>query len=350
VVRLSTERCRRFVLRVIAGTLGLWAAMALFNAVYDPLWFFWPEPLIPKLYTKSAPYLFAGLPRTHTAQFIVAGQSHSQNFLRADIRTVFGIEGLNLAMVGSTAREESLPVHLALETGSVRRVLWEVNLWELRGAAQALNENFRFPVELYGERLPASLRYVSSLEAFDLGLREIAGEGAQSLDRYGYWGDDFPFGCAYMMEGLPGGMQPWFDAPLSAEDARLIADARASLEANMLATARRYPHVRFDLYLPPATVAAYEGNIRVERTLWETVLDATAPLANVHVFNFRAWEGVVDDYSLFKDADHFRPEINRRILEEIAADRMTLSQASIERDWPRLMRMIEARRGDCSAE
>ena len=347
MARFSGERCRRFVLAVMAGTLGLWAAVAIFNVVYDPLCFFWREPMIPKPYTKTAHYLFAGLARTHPVEFVVTGQSHSQNFLRRDIQGIFGLTALYLSLVGSTAREESLPLRLALENGSVRRVLWEVNTWELRGAPQALNENFRFPVELYGGRLPASLRYVASLEAFDLGVREIAGDGVWSLDRYGYWGNDFSFGCTDMMERLQGGLQPWFDAPLSEEDARMIAGSRASLEANMLATARRYPEVRFDLYLPPTSTAGYRGNVRVERTLWETVLEGAAPLANVHVYNFRAWSGVVDDYGLFMDADHFRPDINRRILEEIAADRMTLSRTSIDRDWPRLLHMLETRPERC---
>ena len=341
-----SQQCRRFVLTAIAATLCLWAAAATFNLIYDPLWFLWKAPLFAKRYSRETIYLFAGLPRTHPAQFVIAGQSHSQNFLPADVETIFHLKALNLAMAASTAREDRLALQLALDSGPVERVLWEMSFGVLAGGPQALNQGFVFPAGLYGEGPLTTVRYLSSIEVFDIGVQVVAGDGPRTLDRYGYWGDQARYGCAEVMRS-PGAFKPWFDAPLSADESKEIAAARESLAVNVLGTARRHPQVRFDLFLPPASTAAYSGNVRIERALWETILDGASELDNVHVYNFRAWRGVIDDFDLYKDVAHYRPEISRRILEEVAAGNMLLTPSILDDEWTQLLEMLKARPKDC---
>ena len=117
---------------LLVATVVLGGIMAL-NYFIDPLQHY-RSATYPALLVKEGRYRLPGLARNLNAQLVTAGTSVTKMQLPSEMKRVFGLDGLNLAMDGASAHEQFLLLRLALRTGRVKEVIWDLNFEYLRGS------------------------------------------------------------------------------------------------------------------------------------------------------------------------------------------------------------------------
>ena len=98
---------------------------------------------------KAATRILGWRETTRTTRLVI-GTSVSLGFRADRIHDTLGWNALNLAMPGASAHEQSLLLEVALRTGRVRHVLWDVNHEYLRGDPDWVSDyDGAFPAYFY---------------------------------------------------------------------------------------------------------------------------------------------------------------------------------------------------------
>lgn len=92
-----------------------------------------------------------------------------------------------------------------------------------------------------------------------------------------------------------------------------------NIHDNLLPLVRRYPDIRFYLFLPPLTPFAYIGSEDAVPAR-KAIMDAFLPLPNVRLYDFQSCTEVCMNYDKYCDAVHYSSEISEWILEQIKND------------------------------
>ncbi len=106
--------------------------IALVNWLVDPLQYY-RRASYPPEFSDQTRYQNPGLARNYPYDTVIIGTSVSRGFDLAQMRESMHCDAINLSMQGASAREQSLMLDVALRTGRVRRVVWDVNSEFLRG-------------------------------------------------------------------------------------------------------------------------------------------------------------------------------------------------------------------------
>src|SRR5689334_22014492 len=116
----------RYLAQLAALALGLAAAVALVNWRVDPLNFYRLPGRTP-YFSEQARYRNPGLARHADYDAVILGTSVSLGFDRRHMNERLGARTLNLAMQGASAHEQALLLGVALRSGRLRRVVWDLN-------------------------------------------------------------------------------------------------------------------------------------------------------------------------------------------------------------------------------
>ncbi len=325
-------------IRTGEGYLAWWALtmvlgvvlLGLVNFVVDPLQFY-RLAKSPAVWNENQRYQIPGIVKHVDYETIVVGTSHAENFLPSLVQARLGERAVNLAIAGSTAREQRLVVEKAIATGRVRHVIWILDRIAFSKPVSALGQTGDdFPIHLYREDATTAFRYLISTDTLRLTLASLAGVGHGDLDSLNAWYDDHEFGAG----------------PVSRDWRRRLAvlrlvrrrpgqsfvdpgpTIRRNIESNLLAPIRANPGVRFDLVFPPFSILSYLADhadhpraVPARRRYKADVVAATAAFANVRVFDLQGIESIETDFRHFKDLEHFDLELNEVILDSLVSGR-----------------------------
>jgi hypothetical protein len=122
--------------------------------------------------------------------------------------------------------------------------------------------------------------------------------------------------------------------PPKPPDVHTVGDMVHGFEINLLRHIRGNPGTRFEIILPP--IPAILWHLAQKRDDWPLLLDfhrAALPALiaepNVRVHNLQTDLDIVCDFSNYKDHIHYKPSINRWILERVAARDRVMAEADI---------------------
>jgi hypothetical protein len=340
----------RFLGLTLLGAAGLLAAIALGNWRIDPLQHYRPAGY-PPLLVEPSRFRNPGLARHFTGNAVVMGTSLSREFTPADIRAEFGWEPLNLAMEGASAHEQFLLLRLALRTGRVRDVIWDVHYEFLRGSPDWVSDfDGSFPAYLYDDGpLNDLLDYLWNIDTCKNSLRVLLGRYPRRQP------EEFsaePPGVQYGPEAVRRGWKRMW-ARRSVLDAQMPAYAGDQLEnsfkANFLSLIREHPEVRFHLYFPPFS-SAYYGFLRVAEPQMIDVLlinraevwALTGGLPNVELHDLQDVREITDDLRAYRDLTHFDSLTHRRVLALLHARQHLASEKTLEAFALRMSRLQAA--------
>ena len=128
---------------------ALTGLVAFTNWVIDPLQYY-RRASYPPEFSDQTRYQNPGLARHFPYDTAIIGTSVSRGFDLAQMHTLLGWDAMNLSMQGASAREQSLMLEVALRSGRVHRVLWDVNCEFLRGRRDWVSDfEGAFPAYLY---------------------------------------------------------------------------------------------------------------------------------------------------------------------------------------------------------
>lgn len=316
----------------------MWAATTLLgvvllgvvNFVVDPLQFY-RLAAPPAVWSDNQRYQIPGLAKHADYQTIVVGTSHAENFLPSLVEARLGERAVNLAIAGSTAREQRLVVEKALATGRVRHVIWILDRIAFSKPAAAVGQSGDdFPLHLYQEDATTAFRYLISTDTLRLTFANLFGLGHRDLDSLNAWYDDHAFGAEPVLADWRRRLAVL--AVVRGRAGQSFVDPgptiRRNIEQNLLAPIRAAPGVRFDLVFPPYSILSYLADyaddpraVAARRRYKADVVAATAPFDHVRVFDLQGIESIALDFSHFKDLEHFDLELNGEILDALASER-----------------------------
>lgn len=321
-------------LKIVAATAAALAvAVAGLNWLVDPLQFYRRAPHQPPLLIKEKRFQYPGLARNYDYDTVVVGTSLAENIAPDDLRATLGGTGLNLAMNGASIHEQRLLLEVALRTGRVRTVLWEINYEYLRGNPGWVSDfDGSFPAHFFDQNpLNELLPYLLSLATTKDSLRVLLGLSGlvpwqpASAERVFTWAWRKQFGPAAVAAVWRKMSAPGRRSTLNRiVEEMTVENMNRNFDRDVRAVIAAHPEVHFILFFAPVSVlrgvlfdsAAPDATRRVVLNK-RHVLRASAGLANAELYDFQGLPAIVTDFTRYCDPGHYEPAVDRFILESI---------------------------------
>lgn len=319
----------------VAGAL----AVVALNWLIDPLQFY-RKAAYPPLLLGQKRFQAPGLAKNYDYDTVLIGTSMSENFQPKQVAEKLGGKALNLSMQGASAREQALILQVALRSGRVKRVLWELNYEYLRGDAQwVANYDGSFPFYFYDESVFNDLgNYLLSLDTTKQSLKVLLGSAGlqpyRSLapEEVFSWYRRKQFGAASVRKS-------WQHSTNARPRVRkqipeyALQNLNANFDQNVLPLLQKHPGVKYDLFFPPF-LAAYYANVKEISPLILTnmlanrrhIFEQTRGLPNVELFDFQTAEEIIFGLEDYCDTIHFNLRVNDTLLEAIRDGRHRMSE------------------------
>jgi hypothetical protein len=338
-------------LRTFAIAAGVvLAAVALVNWRVDPLHHYRAEK--DGFLVGAARFRLPGLARHCEAGLVIAGTSvsvhqqtdegvfkkfyHEPNDPRSRV--------LNLAMDGATAHEQYLLLRLALRTGRVKDVIWDVNYEYLRGKPDAVSDfDGTFPAYLYDDSALNDLpNYLLSISTTKDSLRILAKKyHRQYAGEFSMLKPGVPRGPAAIAKAMERRKKG------AAAFRKLIPEfanenLRASFAHNHAALIREFPNVTFRLYFPPFSSAYFDflrehapELLPVFLRFREYIFAAVKELPNAELHDIQSDIALITDLSHYADPIHFDAATHVRVAADILSQSHRASSERLElfRKW-----------------
>ena len=300
------------------------------NLSVDPLQHYRPAAYPPLLVEQSR-FRNPGLARHCTSQLIVAGTSVSRHQQPAELQRIFGLAALNLAMDGASAHEQFLLLRLALRSGHVKEVIWDVNYEYLRGKPDWVSDyDGAFPAYLYDDgRWNDVSNYLLNLDTCKNTLRVLAGRCGlpaykpRSVASFHEFKTSQKYGPASIEQNI--GRRRLRKGEFRAQIPEFTREQLAeSFRKNYLALAHEFPGVKFHLYFPPFSSTYFNVLSEIAPELIPVFLQnrddvfvATRGLANVELHDLQSNIALISDTTHYSDPIHFDPKTHLLALEWI---------------------------------
>ncbi len=334
---------KKFLGLVFGLTAAMTVSIALLNYRVDPLQFY-RKAQYPPLLTGEKRFQNPGLAKNYHYDSIVMGTSLSENFLSHVIKEKLGWTALNFSMPGASAREQRLMLNLALETGKVKNVLWDVNYEYLRGSSNwVANFDGVFPEHFYdtkswNELHTYLLNVDTTKDSAKVLLRKLGIKAYpdSTLDELYTWHTRRVFGTESVRKAWKRATdkRPTF---VSQIPEYAVTNLNANFDQSFLAEITKHPEVKFHLYFPPFTVGYYAHVFATSPEIFQNMLanrrhifERTKSLSNVELYDFQGDAKITTDLANYCDLIHFNTNINEHILDAVRTKQHMFNETGSE--------------------
>lgn len=333
---------------VIGIVLACALLPALINFLIDPYQVFRSRTDGLRQLDRNPRIQGAGLIRSHLSDpakgfdTVIIGTSMGQNFVPSEVSMTLGSgKVIKLNMAGSVAEIQLFVLEKALETGNVRRVLWEIGLYFLPTDLTSVHDIPTFPAHLYGNDLGALRKTIFSANMFDAALDHLRKTvDPIEYDDWNRWYDPESWDARRSEElvakfpAYRGRIRELHQGePLRMDDLlAAFTDREYPLLDRVALVVNANPDVQFDLFFPPRTTVSYACSEKLPRTFFiqSEVVRRLSGLPNADVHGFDDQREIVLDLNNYKDLGHYGPHVNRFIIDAIAGGRSRLTSENID--------------------
>lgn len=315
--------------RVFASVLvGCLVLVSGFNFACDPLLLF-HSPWFKEIYSSNERFRIPGFVRSLEYDLALVGASSAMAIRPADIKQFLERRPVMLVIGGATIAEESLAAETVLKQGKVRRLLWTLD--PLVFSYPKWRRDVQMPLHLYRAEPADIAQYLLGRTTTNMSLTVISYVLGGPLPNDFVSDLDELYQLPKQSDYSPDSVRKAFYstsaiAELHRRERALHtpfdeAHVSVAFDEYILALARRYPDVHFDVVLSPATTAFYQFMQRnfpsrfaqhmfVRKLAYERLTTET----NVRVYDLQTDQSITADYRQFTDMLHFSPDVGRRIL------------------------------------
>jgi hypothetical protein len=308
--------------------------------------------------------------RSQAFDTVFMGTSLAIHFRQSDIDRLLGVTSLKLSMTGSNSHEQGFVIDAAIARGA-RRVIWEVDDWIFRDAAE-IDSDVYLPVDLYRENFRGIAKYLVSgamaresalvlLRSFSPIKPALSRSTMEQLFK-------FPLSRVDDINTLPpeADVSEVYRASRARSAFAYITDPVRSgylgegygygamvrnFERDMVGLIAKHPEVQFDIYLPPYSILQWVAMRDASPATLKIVCDFTAYLAtrlaqlpNVRLFDFRDVKDVTHDLGNYADVIHHSPAVDLKVLSWLAAGDYAVGRSAPTASLERLKAQVEAYR------
>jgi hypothetical protein len=313
---------RRWLIGVLAATLGLLGACASFVWRVDPFQQYQlASSYPPRFYPLHHRYINPGLAKNQRYDTVVSGSSIIESTPNDVVARACGGTAVNLSMPAMSASEQRLMLETALASHDVKRVVVVLDFNEFAGGVEERQEVAGpLPRYLYDRNPFNDLPYLLSWNVLLKSWRIVTGDTSEKFtsdpNAPWFWGNLKRFGREEVLNGLDlAHLNARYQQPR-----RSLEGMRASFEGNLLPLFRARPQTEFDLVWPPYSILvwldfAQRNQLEVSLAFKRYVFEATRGLANVAITDLQSERGITHDLDRYTDLYHFDPGINERVMQ-----------------------------------
>ncbi len=345
---------RAFLIKFLIFCIALFFVIGCLNYIIDPLQFYRQAQLYKPRYSREQRYQNPGLARNYDYDTIIVGTSLTENFLASSLNRKWGVKAINLAMSGSTAREQYLITDLAIRTGRVANVLWGLDYASLRGnCLRVRDDQGPFPYYLYDDNDFNDVYYLLNRSTTGESMKIIKDrllkkERTANLNLLHYWGNNYEYSREIVLE-------QWENINFP-EDNRRGGDGgeyalnllKANFDRNILSLVEDNPEVRFIFFYPPYSVlqhgywyrydaVKFYNELEIKRYIFEQLKGCD----NAELHDFQSDKRLTFILDNYKDLAHYRPEYNEYIIEAIQEKKYMVTGDNVETLLSKLKHQVE---------
>ena len=331
---IAINSYKKYLFIFFGFVAGLSAILIAINWWIDPLQFYRRATYPPYLIGQKR-FQNPGLAKHHEYNAVIIGTSVSENFRARLIKENLGFDSINFSMQGASAHEQSLMLQLALRTGKVKNVIWDVQYEYLRGDPKwVANYDGTFPYYFYDNNpLNEIHNYLLNIDTTKSSLKVLLKKcgvpayRSQDLEELYTWDNKKKFGKASVQKAWERAiaLRPVLQKQIPEY---ALDNLNANFDINFLSVIKKHPEIRFYLYFPPFTPSYYVNVMSVSPVIFQNMLEnkkyifeQVRNLKNVQLYDFQTLPDTILKVENFCDAMHFNSEVNKYIIESMASHR-----------------------------
>ena len=334
----------RFLKRLFAASLALFAFAAGLVFVFDPFYhfhapFFGMRPVL-----TEKEYQVDGTLKNFSYDALLLGSSHSDNFDLAQAKALFGKTFVKGARSWGNFHDLCAYADTAFATRAVSLVLFNADAAPLRNPETETLSDSGFPLYLTDNNPFNDIRYLLNKDVL---LRRIPYAIAQSssplfdASRSYSWHTGKDFSRAAVLQNYP--RHPRIE---ETADPASGGEAFERNCARVIALVEAHPEAEFIFFFPPVSMLFWDSAHRagtLEQTLYEEETFLTRILAydNVSAYYFCTDEALITNLDRYMDFTHYDERVNDDMLKEMA-DPASVFRLQSPEDVPLHMKNMRA--------
>ncbi len=335
-------------LLIAAVLLGL-VGVAAIVAYVDPF-FHYHRPL------KGFPYVVEnqlaqnpGMAANMDYNGCIIGSSMTVNFDTDDFKELLGYDTLKLSYSGAYPRDDYNILSIVFDESTRARKTQDMGAvffaMDIPTMTADVNETkYPLPEYLYDDNYLNDVNYVLNKDVlFQYILRPIVqGKGSDLSEIYKSWWTPDYYNIQWVMHT--------YEEPPKAEkvitEGDVLPATKENLDINILPFVEAHPETEFYFFFPPYSIL-YWHNLKQENfydaalAQYQFVADELLKYDNVRLFYFQTMDEVTD-LNNYADYSHYKPEINRFMVECFNDGRYEIrSSEEMEKELSKMREIVE---------
>ena len=252
----------------------------------------------------------------------IIGSSMTVNFDTDDFKELLGYDTVKLSYSGAYPKDDYNILSIVFDESSHARktqpmgaVFFAMDIPTM--TADTEETKYPLPEHLYDDNIFNDVKYVLNKDVlFQYIFRPvIQRKGSDLSEIYASWWTPDYYNIQWVMHTYE---EPEKSEVVYSEDDVLPA-TQANLEKNILPFVEEHPETQFYFFFPPYSILYWhnlqqEGFYEAAFAQYQYVADRLLEYDNVHLFYFQTMEEVTD-LNNYADYSHYKPEINRYMVE-----------------------------------
>ncbi len=345
----KTIKYRNLLLVLIALLLLSFSAVAALIAYVDPF-FHYHRPL------PGFPYIVdnqlsqnPGMASNMDYNGCIIGSSMTVNFDTDDFKELLGYDTVKLSYSGAYPKDDYNILSIVFDRDTNARkardmgaVFFAMDIPTITAGTD--ETKYPLPGYLYDDNIFNDVSYVLNKDVLLQYIMRplIQRKGSDLSEIYASWWTPDYYNIQWVMHTYEEPAKS--DVTYTADD--VLPATKANLEKNILPFVRDNPDVQFYFFFPPYSILYWhnlkqEGFYEAAFAQYQYVADALLEYDNVHLFYFQTMDEVTD-LNNYADYSHYKPEINRFMVECFADDTYRVrSHEDMENKLQRMRQIVE---------
>ncbi len=331
---VSETKYKRLFIGLIVAVVAVLSAVAALVVYVDPF-FHYHRPL------PGFPYVVdnqlsqnPGMATNMDYNGCIIGSSMTVNFDTDDFKELLGYDTVKLSYSGAYPRDDYNILSIVFDESTNARKTQDMGAvffaMDIPTMTADINETkYPLPEYLYDDNIFNDVKYVLNKDVlFQYILRPIVqGKGSDLSEIYASWWTPDYYNIQWVMHTYE--EPPKSDQVITKED--VLPTTSENLEKNILPFAKEHPETEFYFFFPPYSIL-YWHNLQQENfyeaafAQYQFVADELLKYDNVHLFYFQTMDEVTD-LNNYADYSHYKPEINRFMVECFSDGRFEITSS-----------------------
>ncbi len=288
-----------------------------------------------------------GMARNMDYNGCIIGSSMTVNFDTDDFKELLGYDTLKLSYSGAYPRDDRNILSIVFDESTYARKQRPVGAvffaLDIPTMTADINETkYPLPEYLYDDNYLNDVKYVLNKDVLLQYIFKpiIQGKGSDLSEIYFSWWTPDYYNIQWVMHTYE--EPPKAEEIITRED--VIPTTRDNLEQNILPFVEENPDTEFYFFFPPYSIL-YWHNLQQENfyeaafAQYQYVADRLLEYDNVHLFYFQNMQEVTD-LNNYADYSHYKPEINRYMVECFKSGEHEIKSSSQMEEELKKMRSI----------